>query len=487
MPAMRMSKMSRRKSGNMRRLLVFSVAIFLSCLFFQACAKKTRTTVIIEINRQIVINNNFYGFGAETLPWLWTKENKEAGVNDDDIKLNLIRTGEMCLPITRIFVPWEAWNPRADYRTFTWESDEMRSLYKTLDFYQETGTKVILVTIDWMSDSPWRDAPASAKAVLELLEHLVKKKGYSCIQFWTLTNEPELTYGWLKKVPFDNYIQIHRLVRRGIEKNNLGVKIIVSDDVESPEWFGNSLRYLNKVADIFSSHLYVYPRQVKNIPGFFRERIDAIKSASGPDRHIPFFLCEFGFRGSDFSARTNSFMEDYEYGLYVADLCVEALNSGVSAASLWCLQRIRLINEIVPEGGKMMRIGLWAYKDEGWKPYPVFYLYRLFTRYIKGGSKVLGVKINNSDTLQASCVVYKGYHSLFIVNLTGKKERFLIKGLSQCRNLRKYLYERPGFWGNRNRSFVKEEKRQVNGYLEDTIPAMSVILYTDLENKDGNL
>jgi len=48
------------------------------------------------------------------------------------------------------------------------------------------------------------------------------------------------------------------------------------------------------------------------------------------------------------------------------------LNNGVSAASIWCLHQIQFIDEIKDEGGKMMRVGLWGYKDKDWKPFPVF-------------------------------------------------------------------------------------------------------------------
>ncbi|MFH1768606.1 MAG: hypothetical protein ABH858_05565, partial [Candidatus Omnitrophota bacterium] len=225
-------------------------------------AEGVKQTVEVGVFPEVVINDNFYGFGAETLPWLWTRENKEAGVGAEDIKLNTQRIRGMKLPITRIFVPWETWNPSADYKTFTWESDEMRSLYNTLDVYQSMGTKVIIVTVDWMKNSPWWNVSESAGAVLGLIEYLVKERGYTCVQFWTLTNEPELTYGWLKKTPFENYVRIHRLVKHGLDKKGLAVKVIVSDEVESEEWFQQSLDDLSDTADIFSSHAYIYPGQI---------------------------------------------------------------------------------------------------------------------------------------------------------------------------------------------------------------------------------
>lgn len=473
------SVLARRYLGILIFVLIFIVAGSNNVLARDSLSRvTTKNNIFIKVNPHVFINNNFYGFGVETLPWLWTRENEEAGVNAEDIKFNLQRIREMRLPITRIFVPWETWNPSVDYQTFTWESDEMRSLYKTLDVYQETKTKVILVTVDWLKDPPWKNVKASAGAVLKLLEYLVKVKGYSCIQFWTLTNEPELTYGWLNKMPFENYVQIHRWVRKGLKARKLSVEIIVSDDVECNEWFQKSLQSLHKVADIFDSHLYLYPRQINTVPDFFRERLTEIKRTS--KRNIPFFLCEFGFRGTNFSSCVNNIMGDYEYGLYVADLCIVALNSGVDSASLWCLHQIRLINKINPEGGKMMRIGLWAYKDKQWQPFPIFYLYSLFTRYIKSNSKIVKVEVSSPDTLKAACVEYAGNYSIFITNLTDQKENFFIEGINSNKDFIKYIYTKSRFPVGGNNPLKIESQVRIKGYLEDTIPAQSVILYTNL-------
>ncbi|MBM3253996.1 MAG: hypothetical protein FJZ16_07080, partial [Candidatus Omnitrophica bacterium] len=257
----------------MVKLKKFHIFILITTSFFFIFAGlgysfRLDKSIIIELDQNKIINSNFYGFGAETLPWLWTKENLKQGINENDIKLNFGRIREIELPLTRIFVPWEIWNPAADYKTFTFDSDGMQSLCKTLDIYQGMGTRVIIVTVDWLRDSPWYDVKKSSGAVLKLLECLVKRKGYSCIHFWTLTNEPELTYGWLKKIPFKNYIQIHKLVKEGLKEKKIPIEIIGSDDIESKSWFKDSVEFLFDLADVFSSHMYLYPDEIESISTF---------------------------------------------------------------------------------------------------------------------------------------------------------------------------------------------------------------------------
>lgn len=429
--------------------------------------------IIIRIYDDTIINDNFYGFGVETLPWLWIKENKEAGVNEDDIRLNLERIKDMHLQITRIFVPWETWNPSVDYNTFTWESDEMRSLYKILELYQEMGTEVILVTVDWLKDSPWKDVKASAQAVLSLLEYLIKDKGYSCIRFWTLTNEPELTYQWMKKLPFENYVQIHRLVKKGLKGKGLLVKIIASDDVESQDWFEKSVQSLYGIADIFSSHAYFYPEEIHLIPDYFRERLSIIKRASLAKRDIPFFLCEFGFRGSDFGSHTNSFMRDYRYGLLTSELAIEVFNQGVDGASLWCLQEIYLLD------GRMMQIGLWGYKDEDWSPRPIFYAYTLFTKYIKRGAKILKTKSSYSSVVKAACASWQDKFSLFVLNNSSLPQVIHVQGLKSPEIMRRYVYSMDTVPTPKQKTIEFDKIIEITDFFKDEIPSDSLVLYTN--------
>lgn len=460
-------------------MLLTTIFLFISLPLFSQSQEKI---INIRVDTEVVINENFYGFGAETLPWLCTKENKAVGVTEEDIKLNLERIRSMHLPFTRIFVPWETWNPSIDYKTFTWESDEMKSLYRMLDLYQGMGTEVIVVTVDWLKNPPWRNVKASAYAVTQLLKYLVKDRGYSCIRYWTLTNEPELTYEWeqSKKIPFKNYVNIHRLVKKKLKKKRLPIKIIASDEVACLRWFKKSVRLLYNTADVFSSHIYPYPYQIPSVSDFFMERRDIIKKTSLSPRYIPFFLGEFGFRGSQFGACVNSLIDDYEYGLYAADLCIKALKSGVDAASIWCLHQIRLIDEINPEGGQMMRIGLWAFKDEDWQPFPIFYLYQLFTRYIKSGSKVLKTEVIPAGILEAACTQYRNGYSLFILNNTDKEQSFLISPQDLSPEFKKYLYS-PSELSLVNGNSLKLEIIKIKDCLKDKIPPKSVALYTNLK------
>ncbi|MCM8791878.1 MAG: hypothetical protein NC826_01830, partial [Candidatus Omnitrophica bacterium] len=57
-------------------LLAISMVFFVLFIFFRI--KDDFIVIKIKVYPDRIINDNFYGFGVETLPWLWTQENRQA-------------------------------------------------------------------------------------------------------------------------------------------------------------------------------------------------------------------------------------------------------------------------------------------------------------------------------------------------------------------------------------------------------------------------
>lgn len=84
---------------------------------------------------------------------------------------------------------------------FEWESDEMKALYHILDYCEENGADAFLQQmtgfVEWNSYPgvhPLISAPRNlddfANGIANLIEHLIKTKGYTCIKYFCMTNEP---------------------------------------------------------------------------------------------------------------------------------------------------------------------------------------------------------------------------------------------------------------------------------------------------------
>ena len=100
---------------------------------------------------------------------------------------------------------------------FNWDNPEMRILYRILDWCEKNKADVFFQqmwgNVKWNTFPPWRDdavkrvhsAPASmedfGEGLATLVEHLVKKKGYTCIKWLCITNEPGAGFSWWQEPP----------------------------------------------------------------------------------------------------------------------------------------------------------------------------------------------------------------------------------------------------------------------------------------------
>ncbi|MBI2516318.1 MAG: hypothetical protein HYV95_05325 [Opitutae bacterium] len=114
------------------------------------------------------------------------------------------------LKFIRAEMDWRQWQPQRG--VFTWTSPEMQILDRILRWAQQHGSDVMLqcmwLDVEWLAFPAYRDDPAkvqtSAPSDLEalaeswvlLLRELVQRRGYTCIKWITLVNEPN-HYWWL--------------------------------------------------------------------------------------------------------------------------------------------------------------------------------------------------------------------------------------------------------------------------------------------------
>jgi hypothetical protein len=100
---------------------------------------------------------------------------------------------------------------------FTLDSPEMRILYRILDWHQSRQAEVFFQQMwcnaAWLAYPEFRDdlvgrvhsAPADLEAFADglatLMEHLVKKRGYTCIKWLCINNEPGANFSWWQAPP----------------------------------------------------------------------------------------------------------------------------------------------------------------------------------------------------------------------------------------------------------------------------------------------
>jgi hypothetical protein len=293
----------------------------------------------------------------------------------------------------------------------------MRSHCRTLDLYQRLGASVVLCGVEWGMPDVFNDPEGLARGWGELMEYLVRTKGYTCIRYWTLSNEPN-SY-WLRKgLSFDAFVRIHELVAAEFKARSLSVQIMGSDDTAGLEWFAscaNDPRY-RALAGVLVSHRYFQALEQYKVPSFLDDRLRLAADT-------PFAVMEFGFIDERSGALINPLMESYPYALWALDFAIESLNRGAVALSIWCM------HENYYPGNGFMNFGLWDFKDNQWHVRPVYHAWAALTRRTEPGDSVYPVTSTHPEHVKGTRVG----ETLFWVNRGSSATEVRIEGWSPVR------------------------------------------------------
>ncbi len=374
-------------------------------------------TVTLTVSDEHAVES-LHGFGAEDDGWFYNPHNREHGVDAEAIRIREGRIRWMRPDWVRMFFWYEDWNPSLDGETFTWDSANMQSHYRTLDLYEELGAEVNVVGVEWALDMPWDDHELMARMVGSLLEHLIVEKGYTCITEWTLTNEPNLFFA-RQGGQWDDFVAIHQHVADEIERRGLDVAITGSDDGDGFSWFHQCATDPDYAAhvDFYASHFYLKPEELPFARDMFADRLDVLAEHE-PGK--PFVIAEYGLQDERTQPPAkNPYMEDYEYALLSHAFYIDALNAGVAGINIWCLHEV-----YYPGGNRPMNSGLWNFGDRDWTVRPIYHSVASFTRHSEPGDPVYTVTSSDAARARGARVG----NTLYWVNVSGEPVTISLDG-----------------------------------------------------------
>ena len=404
--------------------------------------------ITVRVQPEVTINARFLGFGSQGDYFLTRSMNTARGVNDDDRKLVLDRVAEMRPQIIRTFFDYKWWEPEPGQHTP--DSEAMRDYIAWVRFLKGLGTSVLLcpwgdcfASPAWMRCGNGRlPAPEEREAMIcslaDLVQFLRRDQGLDNVRYVCLMNEPDNDPN--RAVPPEEHIRLCRLLDAMLRERGVRgeVSLLGSDDCQGSmlhanRWFRETLAGEHGFCDGFSSHTYQHQYTPALVP-WVKERLDLLKAASSPPK--PLLITEFGYGGSTFDNPVNG---QYEYGLFLGDFAITALNAGASAALQWCLM------DTYYDDTNAQHWGLWQYKDKGWQPRPGFYAWSLVTRYTRADSRVVKVTLapEAGQVRAAALVAPDGRLTVMLVNrLTRPMQVSVLPGLKRTVRLRVHEYAR---------------------------------------------
>lgn len=250
---------------------IFIVAFFASC-------SPVEQDVIITIDTETVLNDCYIGNGAQWDPYQLDYGKGKLTISEADWEKLYDRLDFMCPQFIRIMINTSSF---VDQGRLVPERG-MEVLSKMLDYCQSRNVTVMFGDWGW-SVIRAREAEIDSQSLRHaaaLVDYLVHNKGYSCIRYYNLVNEPNGYWAatnksfplWASSVwQFYQYMKEFDLIG---EVGIVGPDIAIWDKAETG-WIDSCAVQLNEQIELYDIH--TYPSKVTVNSGEYADIIVPIK------------------------------------------------------------------------------------------------------------------------------------------------------------------------------------------------------------------
>ncbi|MDR0542795.1 MAG: hypothetical protein LBH19_11390 [Dysgonamonadaceae bacterium] len=423
----------------------YLLTIFLSFLLC-ACTPKNEIQVTI-LNE--ALSTGYIGNGVEWDPYdeaeAWGSALSEADWQTLFQRLDYMRPGYVrCM----INCPYRYY----DWRTGNYDKNRnIESISRLLKYCTEKNITVIYgeynpPTEAMKSDPRWVDMS------VDYLNYLVNDLGFSCIRYFVIFNEPDGHWAY----PNGDYelwkSMLLRFHQKMQEYSGLSEKVtFAGPDVvvkytnpasayNSVGWVEQTVKDVDPLIGVYDIH--AYPGQAEVRKGDYAAILAEYKQAVPAGKKI--VLGEAGFKYGqpadsllmqEYNRRTenhpftkgsdsNMLVYDYFYGLDMAQLCIEVMNSGYSGMAAWMLDDAMHSNSDsgIPKDIKLW--GMWnilgeeVFNDASQEEVrPWYYTWSLMCRYFPAGSSILKTTFDRTQGVYIAAAERNGQYTVAAVNV----------------------------------------------------------------------
>ena len=389
---------------------------------------------------------------------------------------------------------------------FTFDSPEMRILYRILDWNQKRGADVFFqqmwCNVAWLAYPEFRDNPARrihsapedidafADGLANLMEHLIRKRGYTCIKSLCIVNEPGAGFSWWQSPP-NQPLSIGpglAAVRKALDKRGLTLPLSGPDTTTGypSQTSEKSMDYLGLLG-AYDFHNYRGDFDFRTKGAVAKQEVNAAKwAAFAHGEGKPLFLSEYGTMAYGWKPDKPG-PSSPPAALAGSELVLRMANAGVDAFNRWsflnrgdCDGQWQLVDTWDMREKKMLR---------DFPPHPnSYFCLGLLSRFTAKNSSVLASRTEGGVVESWSrifCTAFRspqGELTLAVVNDAPASfdMKLALKSLPKPITLQRYRYGEP----ERDRADVKvnpqEEYRfsPSSAELQDTLPPNSLTIYS---------
>ncbi len=349
----------------MKKIIAVILLLLLVCCFAFAC-KGDDEHVSVRFGETYTLSASFDGLGVEWGTYEDTNKMVKGSWSRvlsavDKLNPSLVR----CMTNLDWFVTDFTKNgTEDDYSDDTWcynfNNKQMINASDILDYCQANGIKVAFGVwnvignadpdLDIYGMIPNASAdPRWAKMCADLMEYLVKIKGYTCIKWFVNTNEPNVigSKGTSKNAynTAEKWMQGVKNVRSALDGVGLNDVSIIGGDtttiLASELYLPKAAKELSDILDNYGVHLYVNNSQIdqgeyeKSVRSLYKK----VQKADGDlGKTKQMHIWEAGLlSGKKQDTDCNELIMTYGYGLRMADYTVQSINAGINGIVYWDL------------------------------------------------------------------------------------------------------------------------------------------------------
>lgn len=388
------------------------------------------------------------------------------------------------LNFIRVTIDMRMYEPEAG--KFDWQNDQMRTLYRILDYCQENHVDVFFQQmwqdVEWNAfpgagrlQSAPKSVPAFSHGLGTLMEHLVLNKGYTCIRWLCIANEPGSSWSWWQGPDGKPVSIMPALHAVRAELDRRGVEVGLS----APDWspmgkVSADFDFDDKAVAAFDAHDY----------GYFPETaLQKLWTDRARARGIPFFQSEFGtWAGeSPFGNPMATSPRSYPNQLVNAEKVIGGLNVGVDGFCRWSF-----VNRGDLDGQWQL---VRTFNTTNWQcfervmPEPVpYFCYGILTRFMAKHSTVVQTAVGKLSLVVTALRSPHGNLTVYVLNKSSAAEPIELAptNLGKPVELHKYevtesSVEDPAFVMDPLATFTVSAEAPK---IVDTLPPMSLTSYT---------
>ncbi len=478
---------------------------------FLATACSPREAGIPVVLSDEVINPAYVGNGVQWDPYD-EAERWGAPVSDADWQKLYTRLDFMQPRFVRCLInsPYRYYDRKT--KSYDKERNE-ESISKLLSYCQENNITVLFGEYnppDWSmkQDTAW------INMAVDYLNFLVNEKGFSCIRYYNLFNEPDGNwsstngnYEMWKEMVFQ-FTERMKLYPGLTEKVSMaGPDVVIGyKNAESPyqpwEWIRETGKDMDSLFGIYDIH--AYPGQYEVRSGAFAAALAQYVDEVPEGKKI--VLGEAGYKyykpedqhlAEEYRKRAelhpltkgsdcNMLVYDFFYGLDMPLLCMEVMNNGLSGMAVWMLDDAMHSSG---DSGDTTNIKLWGMwnilgeeafgmpEEENIRPW--YYTWSLMCRYFPEGTDIVRFSGDIGPGIRTVAGRKDGKTVLAMVNTTDQDASLQLVMPRMLKDVKTYLYSEGKRPADEGIPVPVRENEQIRSGSTLSLPANSFMLLTD--------